>query len=135
MTRTWANRSTADQDCQPDREIAKSNFTTKGARSSSRATRSKVYRTAQARKSELARSMSAPTRGARYSLANLGKYLKQYDRRGHQYLHCELALGLTAWTDTDDAGRRRTRTWTSGVAVMRRLHLIKSGKSTHTIVA
>eukprot|EP00959_Pyramimonas_sp_CCMP1952_P381599 7996027-Pyramimonas_sp.AAC.1 len=66
----------------------------------------------------LARSMSAPTRGARQSLARWGKYFRKHDRRGYQRWHNELPKGLSAWIGTDPAVHKKMPKSTSGGTVM-----------------
>ena len=46
---------------------------------------------------ELARSMSAPTRGAWKGLVKLGKYLKGHSRSGYLYAYQEKPKDLTIW--------------------------------------
>ena len=84
---------------------------------------------------ELARSMSAPTRGSWKGLVKLGKYLKGHSRSGYLYAYQEKPKELTVWTDTDYAGCKRTRKSTSGGVVLWGSHLIKSWSKTQTVVA
>ena len=84
---------------------------------------------------ELARSMSAPTRGSWKGLVKLGKYLKGHSRSGYLYVYQEKPKDLTIWTDTDYAGCKRTRKSTSGGVVLWGSHLIKSWSKTQTVVA
>ena len=84
---------------------------------------------------ELARSMSAPTRGSWKGLVKLGKYLKNHYRSGYNYPYQDSPGELTVWTDTDYAGCKRTRKSTSGGVVMWGNHLIKSWSSTQSVVA
>ena len=74
--------------------------------------------------------MAAPTRGGWRKLKRLGRYLVGKPRAILRYELQEEPGMLTGFSDSDWAGCKRTAKSTSGGAIMRGAHMIKSWSST-----
>ena len=84
---------------------------------------------------EACREMARPTRKAYERLVRIGKYLKANPRLVWKF---ELQVHMTvieAWTDANWAACRRTRKSTSGGALRRGGHCLKTWSKTQAVVA
>jgi hypothetical protein len=79
---------------------------------------------------EICRGMSAPTAGHLKKLRRLARYLVSVPRVVWEFHWQGAAGGLTAFSDSDWAGCRRTAKSTSGGAILRGGHCIKTWSST-----
>ena len=79
---------------------------------------------------EVCRAMSAPTKGDLRKLRRLGRYLIERPRVVIKYRLQGKTREMNGYSDSDWAGCRRTAKSTSGGAVMRGSHWIKSWSST-----
>ena len=79
---------------------------------------------------EICRGMSAPTKGDLRKLRRLGRYLIEHPRVVIKYRTQGKVGELQGYSDSDWAGCRRTAKSTSGGAIMKGGHYIKSWSST-----
>ena len=79
---------------------------------------------------EVCRGMSSPTRGDVSKLRRLARYLILKPRSVMKYRFQSLCMELSGYSDSDWAGCRRTAKSTSGGAVMRGSHCLKTWAST-----
>ena len=84
---------------------------------------------------ELAREMSGPTSRTEKGLIRIGKYLKSHPRCRLSFQWQRLPNRVTAHTDSDWAGCRKTRRSTSGGSLLIGAHLLKHWSKTQAGVA
>ena len=84
---------------------------------------------------ELARAMSAPTRGDMTRLKRLGRYLKGKPRLQQWFLWQPVQSIMITYSDADWAGCKQTRKSTTGGCIMIGAHSIKSWSRTQSLVA
>ena len=85
---------------------------------------------------ELCREFSRPSRGSFIKLRRVVNYLVGASRLVWTYAWCtDDCNKLHAYSDTDFAGCRRTRRSTSGGAIMRGNHCVKTYSSTQSTIA
>ena len=79
---------------------------------------------------EICRGMANPTRGDLQKLKRLGRYLIEHPRSITHYPFQGEQEEISGFSDSDWAGCRRTAKSTSGGAVMRGMHCLKTWSST-----
>ena len=84
---------------------------------------------------ELARSMSAPTKGCWERLKRLGRYLVGKPRAVVNFNWQKIPTKLTAYTDADWAGCKESRKSTTGGALTVGTHTLKTWSKTQSLVA
>jgi hypothetical protein len=84
---------------------------------------------------ELCKNMSAPTTDDWNKLKRLGRYLIGRERVVVIYGYQGWNGKITAWTDSDYAGDKKTRKSTSGGVLLLGKHVIKSWSSTQSVIA
>ena len=83
---------------------------------------------------EICRSMSAPTVGSMKALKRLGRYLIEHPRKVFCYEMQGRETDITAYSDSDWGGCRKTGKSTSGGVLLRRKHFVRSWSSTQKCV-
>ena len=84
---------------------------------------------------ECSRQMSRPTNGAWAAMKRIGRYLLAKPRVVHVFQWQEMPMTLTAFSDSNWAGCKRTRKSTSGSCFMHGAHLIKAQSKTQSNIA
>ena len=79
---------------------------------------------------EICRGMANPTKGDGRKLRRLGRYLKDSPRCVMEYPYQGVVEELSGYSDSDWAGCRRTAKSTSGGAIMRGAHCLKTWAAT-----
>ena len=83
---------------------------------------------------EVCRGMSKPTRGDQRKLRRLGRYLVGCPRVVHEFRWQVYAVELSGYSDSDWAGSKRTARSTSGGAIVRGGHCLKTWATTQKSV-
>ena len=84
---------------------------------------------------EVARSMSAPTKGSWEQLKRLGRYLVGRPRAVMHYKWQDTPYTMRTYTDADWAGCKESRKSTTGGAIMLGGHTLKTWSKTQSLIA